>query len=65
MSSWQIGKKHSQETKNKISKLILNTETGIFYYGSKEASETININRGTLISYLTKKRKNKTSFIYV
>lgn len=65
MSSWQIGKKHSQETKNKISKLILNTQTGVFYYGSKEAAESININIGTLNSYLNKLRKNKTSFIYV
>jgi len=49
----------------KNTKIILNTETGVFYNGTKEAAESININKHTLGSYLTNKNKNKTNLIYV
>jgi len=69
------GKKHSDNTKIKISlaqkgvsihgKLVLNKETGIFYKSCKEASTQHCINYSTLKSYLTGTKKNKTSLIYV
>lgn len=61
--------KRSKETKSKMSKsrnkIILNTETGIFYFGSKEASESVNINTSTFKNYLNGKAKNKTYLIRV
>lgn len=64
-----LGKKYSEEHKIKISegrkKIILNIETGIFYFGVKEASEIININIWTLHGYLNGQRLNKTNLIYV
>ena len=63
------GKKHSEETRKKISevkiKIILNTQTGIFYFGCKEAAESMNINHGTLRGKISGNRKNTTPFIYV
>lgn len=73
------GKKHSLESKAKISlnhadfkgknnpnsKKILDTETGIVYYGKKEASESLGININTLSKYLTNMLPNKTSLIYL
>ena len=69
------GFKHTQETKDKIrkgklgknnpnSKLLLNTETGIFYYTAKEAADSVNIHPLTLRRFLTNKWPNKTSLIY-
>jgi len=47
-------------------KLILNTYNGIFYYGSEEASKSVNINPNTLRAKLTGHIKtNNTPFIYV
>lgn len=75
MSESKKGIKLSEETKKKMSeakkgklsnvkkKLILNIETGIFYFGAKEAAESINITTIKLYNYLNS--KNKTSFIYV
>ena len=75
MREWQIGKVLSEEHKKKLSitsqingyrkKIILNTETGIFYLGNKEAAKTININPYTLRGNLNGTVRNKTSFIYV
>jgi hypothetical protein len=69
------GKKHSDETKMKISlaqqgvsvsgKLVLNKETGIFYKSCKEASIQHSINYSTLKSYLNGTNENKTNLIYV
>lgn len=56
-----IGNKYAQ---NKC-RIILNTETGIFYYGNKDASKTIGITHVYLARQLNGDRKNKTSFIYV
>lgn len=49
----------------KNSKLILDTQTGIFYFGSGEASFAKGINRGSLKSMLSGHDKNWTSLIYV
>lgn len=68
--------KHTDEAKLKIknrsfgennpnAKLVLNTDTGIFYGCVKDAADTLGIKRDTLKQYLNGKRKNKTSFIYV
>lgn len=58
------GKKHSQESINKMSKMVLNTDTGIFYNSVKEAAFTHGINRGTLKARLNGGCRNKTSLIY-
>ena len=49
---------------NENSKLIVDLQTGIFYFGTKEASSALNIKRSTLVHYLLGTRKNKTSLIY-
>lgn len=48
----------------KNGKLIVDTQTGIFYYTTGEAASVYNINRATLIGYLSGKRPNKTNLIY-
>ena len=53
--------KKISETK---SKLILNTENGIFYLGIKEAATALDINYKTLGWWLCGLGKNKTSLIY-
>lgn len=50
---------------NPNSKIILNTETGIFYFGIKEASESCNVAYNSLKKIMCGERKNKTSFVYV
>lgn len=45
-------------------KIILNTETGIFYLGAKEAAASACISTNTLQNKLSGRRKNNTSFIY-
>jgi group I intron endonuclease len=69
ISNSKKGKKMSKDAKINMSeakkKIILNTETGVFYNGIKEASESININHSTLQNNLIGKRKNKTSLVYV
>ena len=50
---------------NYLTKIILNVETGVFYYGLNEASKSININKGVLWSKMVRSKVNKTSFIYV
>ena len=46
------------------SKIVLDTQTGIFYQSANEASRLLNLNRRTLCAYLSGKLKNKTSLIY-
>lgn len=46
-------------------KLVLNTETGIYYNCAKEACHSTNLNYNTFKNYLRGSRKNKTCFIYV
>jgi group I intron endonuclease len=77
---WNKGKKglqkHSEETKqkmseqrkgekNKSSKLVLNLETGIYYFGTRLAAESLNIKTTTLKAKLRGQNKNNTSFIHV
>lgn len=63
------GKKHTEKSRRKVSlaksKIIFNTETGIFYFGLKEAAKTIGIDNSTLGYKLRGDLKNNTSFIYV
>lgn len=50
---------------NYLSKLILNNETGIFYFGLREAADSVPMKKGTLHVNITKNKTNTTSFIYV
>lgn len=45
-------------------KILLNTQTGIFYFGLKEAAWSAGINENTLFYKLDGKRKNNTHFVY-
>lgn len=47
------------------SKLILNTQTGLFYFSAREAADTVNITKQYLSCMLSGHNRNKTSFIYV
>lgn len=46
-------------------KLLLNTETGIYYFGLVPASESINMKRSTLSAKINGRVKNNTPFIRV
>lgn len=48
------------------SKIVLDTQTGVFFYSAKEAAEVYNINHSTLKSMLNSNGhvKNKTNLIY-
>jgi hypothetical protein len=46
-------------------KIVLDTETGIFYEGAKEAANTINVNSKYLWRRLNGELKNTTKFKYV
>lgn len=72
------GKTHTEQTRNKMSenhadfskgkhpqaKLVLDLETGIFYDCVEDASNVLGIKRGTLVSWLSGARPNKSNFIY-
>ena len=45
-------------------KIVLNTQTGIFYNSAKEAAESTGIKLHNLYKYLTNGCKNNTSLIY-
>ncbi len=71
-----FGKKTSEKVKklqreklsgqlNYLSKIILNTETGVFYYGLREASNSCHLSKSVIHINITKNKKNKTNFIYV
>lgn len=64
-----LGFKMSIENKIKLiesnSKIILDTQTGIFFIGTKEASDAYGFSRSSLISKLIGRTKNKTNLIYV
>lgn len=51
--------------KERSSKKVLDTKTGIFYNSAVEASNLLGINESTLYGYLKGRRTNKTSLIYV
>lgn len=46
------------------SKIVLDTQNGIFYQSASEAARLLNFNRRTLCAYLSGKLLNKTSLIY-
>lgn len=59
--------KHSYSVLNKkvnCSKLILNTENGIFYSSIQEAANSMNYKQTTLSAKLTGQNPNNTYFIY-
>lgn len=73
--NWFYGKKHSNETKIKMSemksngkstsaKIVLHTVTGIYYSCVREAAETFGLNYGTLVNKLNGSKKNNTNLIY-
>jgi group I intron endonuclease len=45
-------------------KIVLNTETGIYYYSAIEAAKSINMPNSSFAKMLTGRWQNKTSFIY-
>ena len=51
--------------KERSSKKVLNTKTGILYNSAVEASKLLEINENTLYGYLNGRRTNKTFLIYV
>lgn len=51
-------------SKNHVSKLVLNLNTGIFYDCAREAAEIADINYSTFKDMLNGHRRNKTPFIY-
>jgi hypothetical protein len=74
------GKSHSEQSKHQLSqkrigdknpmygkglKLILNTETGIFYEGLQSVSEVCGVNKITLSAKLRGYTQNNTSFVYI
>jgi len=60
-----IGKKASEESKLKKSKLVLDTQTGIFYNSVKEVSILFEIPYSTIKKNLNGTNKNNTSFLIV
>lgn len=60
----KMSEKHKEILKMCFSKVILDTQTGIFYYGTKEASFYNNLNQSTLKSKLNGGLKNNTNLIY-
>lgn len=71
------GRRHSEVTKqklrdkntgvsvDKLKKLLINTETGIYYLGVKEAAESVDITRTALIDRLLGRVRNYTNLKYV
>ena len=50
--------------KSSYKKVVLDTETGVFYDSATELANTIGINRSTLIGHLNGHRNVKTKYIY-
>lgn len=78
-NKWNVGRKHSDEAKNRMSmsnkgnkigsrngksKLIIDIETGIFFECIREAAMAYGLNYSCLRSYLQGKVYNKTNLIY-
>lgn len=59
-----INDKNIQELTLINSKIVLDTQTGIFYQSASEASRLLGLNRRTLCKYLSGDNPNKTSLIY-
>lgn len=56
---------HKNMVSIKLSKLVLDNATGIFYNSTKEAAKIVNLKVATLRSYLNGARPNKTNMMYV
>lgn len=65
--AWDNGLQESARkiTSKRMSKLVLDLGTGIFYNSAKEASKMLGINENTLRSYLSNYYPNKTNLKYV
>lgn len=74
-NSPHFGKKYSQDRKRKmgearklgkhpLAKIVLDTQTGIYYTCAKEVSDIFKIKYTRLRDYLSGRSKNKTNFIY-
>lgn len=68
--SWNTGlktvtDKQLQSLRKRCNKLVLDTQTGIFYENATEAATLLGIKKSTLHCYLNKSRINKTSLQYV
>lgn len=65
--SWDNGLSDNVRKSNIIrqSKIVLDTQTGIFYESAKEAAKLLGINSNTLRCYLNNCYPNKTSLKYV
>lgn len=67
-----IGKKASEETKKKMSlvkhnytsRILLDTQAGVYYETVGEAAKYNNLHRTTLSMMLTGKNRNRTNLIY-
>ena len=63
--AWKTGlSKSSEKQRLSASKLVLNTQTGIFYNSAKEASKTIGMKYSTFKNKLNNYHPNDTNFIY-
>jgi group I intron endonuclease len=58
---WSEQRKYSGSWK---AKLVLDTQTGVFYSCAKEVSDLYNFNQGTFSAMLSGNRENKTRFVY-
>lgn len=67
--SWSKGLKMSQDhcdrIKERMSYLILDTQTGIYYSGTRDAAHAVGIKHGTLKDWLRGRYANKSSLQYV
>ena len=64
MSKAKKGKRLPKNVIEKRSKIILNLETGIYYIGTKEASEQTPLSKAAFTRRMNGYFKNNTSFIY-
>jgi hypothetical protein len=68
-----FGKKHNEEAKNNISlknkgkrsKIVVDIQSGIFYYSVDDAAKCYNINYKTLNNMLAGHRRNSTNLRYI
>jgi hypothetical protein len=64
IKSSETGKETIKFAQKANQKIVLDTQTGIFYDSAKEAAFVLGINYWNVTQYLSGKRKNKTSLIY-
>lgn len=63
-SSKQLQRDKVSGANNYLSKIVLNTETGIYYDCLTEAAKSKNLIKGSLWAAITKYKVNKTGFVY-